>query len=284
MAGGPRSRRRGSGSCREGGQGIPSLSTEAGRGLQVSPAPRPQPALPARSRPPRARDLLQGRGSGTQGHTARGAGAGAQRGGPREARSRGGRGRRGGTLGCAPAAAPKPGAPRRRGRPQRGGAPAARGLRTRRDPARWPPELPPRMRGGAARPRMRRGAAQNAARGAGRGARRDRPLRAGGGRPRGPMGAAPGRPAPRRRTSVPGYGRRRCRVLELSARRRQPTDASTVCAGGEPPPGRRGAGGGGGGDAAAGGGTRAHGVHLTEELPPPGARPLPRAPRRRPGG
>lgn len=107
--------------------------------------------------------------------------------------------------------------------------------------------------------------------------------------PRGPMGAATGRPAPRRRTSVPGHGSRRCRVLELSACHREPTAAlNCPCGRAEAPPGRPGAAAAAEEEASAGGPSgrrgRAHGVHLTEELPRPGARPPPGAPRRRPEG
>lgn len=121
----------------------------------------------------------------------------------------------------------------------------------------------------------------------GRGARRDLPHLVGGGRPRGPMGAEPGRPAPRRRTSGPGYGRRRCRVLELSVRRRELTAALNRPRGrAEAPPGRRGAAAVAEEEASAGGWSGghswAHGVHLTEELPRPGARLHPGAPLRRP--
>lgn len=99
------------------------------------------------------------------------------------------------------------------------------------------------------------------------------------------MGVAPGRPAPRRRTSVPGHGRRRCRLLELSARRREPTAALNRPRGrAEAPPGRRGASEE---EAPAGGRrgrrSRAHGVHLTEELPRP-ACPPPGVQRCRPEG
>lgn len=135
--------------------------------------------------------------------------------------------------------------------------------------------------GGAARTRMQR------ATGASRGARRDLPHLVGGGRPRGPMGAEPGRPAPRRRTSGPGYGRRRCRVLELSVRRRELTAALKRPRGrAEAPPGVRGAAAAAEEEASAGGWSSshrwAHGVHLTEELPWSGARLHPGAPHRRP--
>ncbi|XP_054995077.1 mitochondrial proton/calcium exchanger protein isoform X1 [Sorex araneus] len=89
------------------------------------------------------------------------------------------------------------------------------------------------------------------------------------------MGVAAGRPAPRRRTSVRGHGRRRTRVLELSALLPQ----RTVTVSRVSRPGRRGGGGG-----CSGRSGRPHGVHLTEELPRPGARPAPAAPRRRPEG
>lgn len=105
--------------------------------------------------------------------------------------------------------------------------------------------------------------------------------------PRGPMGTAPGRPALCRRMSVPGHGRRRCRVLELSPCGREPTVALSRPRGrAEVPPGQRGAAAAAAEEAAAGdrGGrrSRAHGVHFTEELPRPGTRPLPGAPRRLP--
>lgn len=121
----------------------------------------------------------------------------------------------------------------------------------------------------------------------GRGARRDLPHLVGGGRPRGPMGAEPGRPAPRRPTSGPGYGRRRSRVLELSVRRRELTAALNRPRGrAEAPPGRRGAAAAAEEEASAGGWSGshrwAHGVHLAEELPRPGARLHPGAPHRRP--
>lgn len=79
----------------------------------------------------------------------------------------------------------------------------------------------------------RRAATQNAARcrgsrpgHAGTGSPRRRgpaPHLAGAGRLRVQCERRPGRPAPRYRTSAPGHGRRRCRVLELSARHLQPT-------------------------------------------------------------
>lgn len=142
--------------------------------------------------------------------------------------------------------------------------------------------------GGAPRPRM-----QRAGGGSRRGARRDGQSAAARARPSpgppltwpapGARGAQwerrPGRPAPRHRMSAPGHGRCRCRVLELSARRPQPTAALNRLRAGRGATGRRGA-------AAAAEEEqqpqetgrpprRAHGVHLTEELPRPGACPPP---------
>lgn len=102
--------------------------------------------------------------------------------------------------------------------------------------------------------------------------------------PRGPMGAAPGRPAPCRRMSVPGHGRRQCRVLELRSCGQEPTAALRRPRGrAEVPLGQRGAAAAAAEEEAAGGlGGRTHGVHFTEELPRPGPRSPPGAPRRRP--
>lgn len=112
----------------------------------------------------------------------------------------------------------------------------------------------------------------------------------GGGRPRGPMGAAARPPRPAPPDAVPGHGCRRCRVVELSVGRREPTAALNRPRGrAEAPAGRRAvAAAAEDGEAAAGGRSgrrsRAHGVHLTEELPRPGARSPAAAPRRRPEG
>ncbi|XP_064440207.1 mitochondrial proton/calcium exchanger protein isoform X2 [Mirounga angustirostris] len=99
--------------------------------------------------------------------------------------------------------------------------------------------------------------------------------------------ARPPRPAPP--DAARGHGCRRCRVLELSVRRREPTAAFNRPRGrAEAPAGRRAAAASAQGEAAAGSRSgrrdRAHGVHLTEELPRPGAHPPPAAPRRRPEG
>ncbi|XP_027454300.1 mitochondrial proton/calcium exchanger protein isoform X1 [Zalophus californianus] len=99
--------------------------------------------------------------------------------------------------------------------------------------------------------------------------------------------ARPPRPAPP--DAVQGHGCHRCRVVELSVRRREPTAAFNRPRGrAEAPAGRRAAAGPLQEEAAAGGRSgrrdRAHGVHLTEELPRPGAHPPPAAPRRRPEG
>ncbi|XP_039694255.1 mitochondrial proton/calcium exchanger protein isoform X3 [Pteropus medius] len=81
------------------------------------------------------------------------------------------------------------------------------------------------------------------------------------------MGAAPSRPAPRRRTSVPGHGSRRCRVLELSACRREPTAAlNRPCGRAEAPPGRPGAAAAAEEDAAAGDGAAAAAGHMASIL------------------
>ncbi|XP_073747412.1 mitochondrial proton/calcium exchanger protein isoform X2 [Callorhinus ursinus] len=99
--------------------------------------------------------------------------------------------------------------------------------------------------------------------------------------------ARPPRPAPP--DAVQGHGCHRCRVLELSVRRREPTAAFSRPRGrAEAPAGRRAAAAPLREEAAAGGRSgrrdRAHGVYLTEELPRPGAQPPPAAPRRRPEG
>lgn len=104
------------------------------------------------------------------------------------------------------------------------------------------------------------------------------------------MGVAAQLPRPAPTDAVPGHGCRRCRVLELSVRRREPTAAfNRPCGRAEAPAGRRVAAAAAQEEEGAAGGRsgrrgRAHGVHLTEELPRPGARPLPAAPRRRPEG
>nr|XP_036847775.1 mitochondrial proton/calcium exchanger protein isoform X2 [Manis javanica] len=100
------------------------------------------------------------------------------------------------------------------------------------------------------------------------------------------MGAAARGPAPRRPTPVAGPGRCRCRFLELSASRPEPAAARSGPRAGVPR--RRRAGEERSGQQQGGRSERpprlAHGVHLAAELPRPGPRSSPAAPRRRPEG
>lgn len=136
---------------------------------------------------------------------------------------------------------------------------------------------PARMRGRRTSPRMPRGLAGHAGTRSPRWRGSALHL-AGGGSLRGPMGTAAPPPRPAPPDAVPGHGCRRCRVLELSVRRREPTAAFNRPRGrAEAPAGRRGAAATAEEEEAAAGGrngrrARAHGVHLTEELPRPGAR------------
>uniref|UniRef100_A0A8C0QFU3 Mitochondrial proton/calcium exchanger protein n=1 Tax=Canis lupus familiaris TaxID=9615 RepID=A0A8C0QFU3_CANLF len=142
---------------------------------------------------------------------------------------------------------------------------------------------PARMRGRRTSPRMPRGLAGHAGTRSPRWRGSALHL-AGGGSLRGPMGTAAPPPRPAPPDAVPGHGCRRCRVLELSVRRREPTAAFNRPRGrAEAPAGRRGAAATAEEEEAAAGGrngrrARAHGVHLTEELPRPGARSPPAAP------
>lgn len=104
------------------------------------------------------------------------------------------------------------------------------------------------------------------------------------------MGAAARPPRPAPPDAVRGHGCRRCRVLELSARRREPTVAFNRPRGrAEVPAGGRAAAAAAQEEEAAAGGPSgrcgwAHGVHLIEELLRPGALSPPAAPHRRPEG